>query len=150
MDPGIGAMGVEVCSGPGSYASPFFDTLSSTSPCFSVVLNICPDKTGEGMGRELGAEAAVVPTEVLRFVRGSGLGPCLVPSSEPWAGSLLWEEGALREVTEPEVLASSPGEAGVSFFEGSISGLISGLIPRLGTTSMFSACDSSSITTGCF
>lgn len=81
MDPGIGAMGVEVCSGPGSYASGLFNTLSSL--CFSVVLNVCPDETEDGMGRELGTEAAVVPTEglIIRFVRGSGLGPSLEPSS---------------------------------------------------------------------
>lgn len=104
MDPSMGAMGVEVWSGPGSNAS---------SPCFSVDFNVCPEEAGDGMGRELGAVAAVVPTDVL-MVRGSGLGPCLEPFSsaglEPWARSLLWEEG---ELTAPEVLASRRGEAGI-------------------------------------
>lgn len=79
MDPCMGAMGVEVCSGPGSYPSSFFNNLFPTSPCFSVLLKVCPDEAGDGMGRELGAEADVLPMEALtvRFVRGSGLGPCL-------------------------------------------------------------------------
>lgn len=69
IDPGMGAMGVEVCCGPGSYDS-FFNTLFSRSPCFSVVLKICPDEAGDGRGRELGAEAAVLPIEglIIRFI----------------------------------------------------------------------------------
>lgn len=86
----MGAMGVEVCSGPGSYASLFFKTTSTTSPCFSAVLKACPDEAGDGMGRELGAEAAVLPIEglIIGVLQVSGLGLSLEPSSV--AGIASW------------------------------------------------------------
>lgn len=120
--PGMGAMGVEVCSGPGSYASLFFKTTSTISPCFSAALKACPDEAGDGMRRELGAEAAVLPLEglIIGVLQVSGLGPSLKPYSAAgiasWVSILLWEEG---EITEHKVLASC-----CSLFEGLVSGLI--------------------------
>lgn len=88
----MGAMGVEVCSGPGSYAPSAFNTLSPTS-------TLLPDRTG----RELGANPVVLAVEVVVMI----FVPLLAASSglelESWPCFLPWEDG---ELTESGVLAS--------------------------------------------
>lgn len=86
MDPCTGAMGVEVCCGPGSYASLFIITSSSTSFIF-IVLRVCPNEAEDGMGRELGAEADALAFKglIARFVQGSEVGPSSGAGLESWA-----------------------------------------------------------------